>query len=160
MERKCRKIRFNLQFDKFRVNRESYFIHLWALKNIFSLYLHTYVGNVALQKQAFTQFSLFSCQDQYDHSFKQAMKLEAVNPLSPEHIHVATVTRVKGQYVWLSLEGETVLSQMLFIPSCHVYEMRQSSLTLKWEALTCLDLIWNSFYLFISLNSPWLLWRL
>uniref|UniRef100_A0AAQ5XE11 SAM domain-containing protein n=1 Tax=Amphiprion ocellaris TaxID=80972 RepID=A0AAQ5XE11_AMPOC len=40
-----------------------------------------------------------------DHSFKEAMKLEAVNPLSPEHIHVATVTRVKGQYIWLSLEG-------------------------------------------------------
>uniref|UniRef100_A0A674NRL0 Scm like with four mbt domains 1 n=1 Tax=Takifugu rubripes TaxID=31033 RepID=A0A674NRL0_TAKRU len=37
--------------------------------------------------------------------FKQAMKLEAVNPLSPENIHVATVTSVKGQYVWLSLEG-------------------------------------------------------
>lgn len=34
------------------------------------------------------------------------MKLEAVNPLSPENIHVATVTRVKGQYLWLSLEGE------------------------------------------------------
>lgn len=34
------------------------------------------------------------------------MKLEAVNPLSPENIHVATVTRVKGQYIWLSLEGE------------------------------------------------------
>lgn len=33
------------------------------------------------------------------------MKLEAVNPLSPENIHVATVTRVKGQYIWLSLEG-------------------------------------------------------
>lgn len=34
------------------------------------------------------------------------MKLEAVNPLSPENIHVATVTRVKGQYIWLNLEGE------------------------------------------------------
>jgi len=34
------------------------------------------------------------------------MKLEAINLLSPENIHVATVTRVKGQYVWLSLEGE------------------------------------------------------
>uniref|UniRef100_A0A3Q4I109 Scm like with four mbt domains 1 n=1 Tax=Neolamprologus brichardi TaxID=32507 RepID=A0A3Q4I109_NEOBR len=41
-----------------------------------------------------------------EHSFKEAMKLEAVNPLSPENIHVATVTRVKGQYIWLSLEGE------------------------------------------------------
>ncbi|XP_032404658.1 scm-like with four MBT domains protein 1 isoform X3 [Xiphophorus hellerii] len=43
--------------------------------------------------------------EQGEHSFKEAMKLEAVNPLSPENIHVATVTRVKGQYLWLSLEG-------------------------------------------------------
>uniref|UniRef100_A0A3B3IKY8 Scm like with four mbt domains 1 n=1 Tax=Oryzias latipes TaxID=8090 RepID=A0A3B3IKY8_ORYLA len=42
---------------------------------------------------------------QSEHSFKEAMKLEAVNLLSPENIHVATVTRVKGQYIWLSLEG-------------------------------------------------------
>lgn len=54
----------------------------------------------------FSSPSLFICQEQSDHSFKEAMKLEAVNPLSPENIHVATVTRVKGQYVWLSLEGE------------------------------------------------------
>lgn len=43
--------------------------------------------------------------DQSDHSFKENMKLEAVNPLSPEHIHVATVTKVKGQHIWLGLEG-------------------------------------------------------
>nr|XP_020448925.1 scm-like with four MBT domains protein 1 [Monopterus albus] len=43
--------------------------------------------------------------EQCDHSFKEAMKLEAVNPLSPENIHVATVARVKGQYLWLTLEG-------------------------------------------------------
>uniref|UniRef100_A0AAV2M984 SLED domain-containing protein n=1 Tax=Knipowitschia caucasica TaxID=637954 RepID=A0AAV2M984_KNICA len=42
---------------------------------------------------------------QSEHSFKEGMKLEAVNLLSPENIHVATVTRVKGQYLWLSLEG-------------------------------------------------------
>lgn len=47
-----------------------------------------------------------SFQDQSEHSFKEAMKLEAVNPLSPENVHVATVTKVKGQYVWLNLEGE------------------------------------------------------
>uniref|UniRef100_A0A8C7GG74 Scm like with four mbt domains 1 n=1 Tax=Oncorhynchus kisutch TaxID=8019 RepID=A0A8C7GG74_ONCKI len=40
-----------------------------------------------------------------DHSFKEAMKLEAVNPLSPEHIHVASVIKVKGQHIWLGLEG-------------------------------------------------------
>lgn len=66
------------------------------------------------------KFCLFFCQDQYDHSFKQGMKLEAVNPLSPENIHVATVTRVKGQYVWLSLEGEMVHWKNASIPSCHV----------------------------------------
>lgn len=49
--------------------------------------------------------SLLVCQEQTEHSFKEAMKLEAVNPLSPENIHVATVTKVKGQYIWLSLEG-------------------------------------------------------
>uniref|UniRef100_A0A672HXP7 Scm like with four mbt domains 1 n=1 Tax=Salarias fasciatus TaxID=181472 RepID=A0A672HXP7_SALFA len=43
--------------------------------------------------------------EESEHSFKEAMKLEAVNPLSPEHIHVAAVTRVKGQHIWLSLEG-------------------------------------------------------
>uniref|UniRef100_A0A3Q2QA72 Scm like with four mbt domains 1 n=1 Tax=Fundulus heteroclitus TaxID=8078 RepID=A0A3Q2QA72_FUNHE len=45
------------------------------------------------------------CFSNCEHSFKEAMKLEAVNPLSPENIHVATVMRVKGQYIWLSLEG-------------------------------------------------------
>lgn len=48
---------------------------------------------------------LLVCQEQSEHSFKEAAKLEAVNLLSPENIHVATVTRVKGQYIWLSLEG-------------------------------------------------------
>ncbi|KAK1902107.1 Scm-like with four MBT domains protein 1 [Dissostichus eleginoides] len=43
--------------------------------------------------------------EQCDHSFKEAMKLEAVNLLSPENIHVVTVTGVKGQYIWLSLDG-------------------------------------------------------
>ncbi|KAJ8361122.1 hypothetical protein SKAU_G00176470 [Synaphobranchus kaupii] len=43
--------------------------------------------------------------EQSDHDFKVSTKLEAVNPLSPEHIHVATVTRVRGQHIWLQLEG-------------------------------------------------------
>lgn len=58
---------------------------------------------------------LFPCQEQSDHCFKETMKLEAVNPLSPENIHVATVTRVKGQYVWLSLEGKLKQTEELFI---------------------------------------------
>ncbi|KAG9353228.1 hypothetical protein JZ751_017804 [Albula glossodonta] len=43
--------------------------------------------------------------EQSDHNFKESMMLEAVNPLSPEHIHVATITRVRGQHIWLRLEG-------------------------------------------------------
>lgn len=54
------------------------------------------------------------CQEQSEHSFKEAAKLEAVNLLSPENIHVATVTRVKGQYIWLSLEGNEGLTKNLF----------------------------------------------
>ncbi|XP_062401897.1 scm-like with four MBT domains protein 1 [Sardina pilchardus] len=40
-----------------------------------------------------------------DQCFKEAMMLEAVNPLCPENIHVATVTKVKGHHIWLRLEG-------------------------------------------------------
>lgn len=58
-----------------------------------------------MSRVIFLSPSLFACQEQTEHSFKEAMKLEAVNPLSPENIHVATVTKVKGQYIWLSLEG-------------------------------------------------------
>lgn len=105
---------------------------------------------------------LFFCQEQCDHSFKEAMKLEAVNPLSPENIHVATVTRVKGQYVWLSLEGN-----MGVLKEC-VY------LRWKWtcimSALSYCMWIWSEFpgslveltvdLLFISLYPRSPLWRL
>lgn len=67
-----------------------------------------------LFNQCFSPF-LLNSQEQCDHGFKQAMKLEAVNPLSPENIHVATVTRVRGQYIWLSLEGEMLHSKKVFI---------------------------------------------
>ncbi|CAB1353788.1 unnamed protein product, partial [Coregonus sp. 'balchen'] len=43
--------------------------------------------------------------EQSDHDFVESMRLEAVNPVSPEYIHVATVTRVRGQHIWLGLEG-------------------------------------------------------
>ncbi|KAI1892742.1 hypothetical protein AGOR_G00136670 [Albula goreensis] len=39
------------------------------------------------------------------HDFVESMMLEAVNPLSAEHIHVAAVSKVKGQHIWLRLEG-------------------------------------------------------
>ncbi|XP_072307748.1 scm-like with four MBT domains protein 1 isoform X2 [Eucyclogobius newberryi] len=52
--------------------------------------------------------------EQCEHGFKEGMKLEAVNPLSPENVHVASVARVKGQYIWLSLEGlKTPMPEMI-----------------------------------------------
>uniref|UniRef100_A0A4W5NIW3 Scm like with four mbt domains 1 n=1 Tax=Hucho hucho TaxID=62062 RepID=A0A4W5NIW3_9TELE len=56
-------------------------------------------------KQCEAEAAPQNCFPTSDHSFKEAMKLEAVNPLSPEHIHVASVTKVKGQHIWLGLEG-------------------------------------------------------
>uniref|UniRef100_A0A8C1L7B8 SAM domain-containing protein n=1 Tax=Cyprinus carpio TaxID=7962 RepID=A0A8C1L7B8_CYPCA len=43
--------------------------------------------------------------DPSDQCIKESMMLEAVNPLCPENIHVATVTKVKGQHMWIRLEG-------------------------------------------------------
>ncbi|KAL6464405.1 hypothetical protein MHYP_G00267220 [Metynnis hypsauchen] len=43
--------------------------------------------------------------DPSDQCYKESMMLEAVNPLCPENIHVATVTKVKGQHIWIQLEG-------------------------------------------------------
>uniref|UniRef100_UPI00398F3C06 scm-like with four MBT domains protein 1 n=1 Tax=Pristiophorus japonicus TaxID=55135 RepID=UPI00398F3C06 len=40
-----------------------------------------------------------------DHGLQENMKLEAANPLRPGEICVATVTKFKGQYIWLHLEG-------------------------------------------------------
>ncbi|XP_069045733.1 scm-like with four MBT domains protein 1 isoform X2 [Lepisosteus oculatus] len=58
--------------------------------------------------------------EQTDHGFKESMRLEAVNPLAPEHIHVATVTKVKGQHIWLHLEAVKPP-----VPECivHVHSM-------------------------------------
>ncbi|EPY76912.1 hypothetical protein CB1_001347004 [Camelus ferus] len=39
-----------------------------------------------------------------EHEFKENMKLEAVNPLVPEEVCVATITAVRGAYLWLQLE--------------------------------------------------------
>uniref|UniRef100_A0A8C7D189 Scm like with four mbt domains 1 n=1 Tax=Oncorhynchus kisutch TaxID=8019 RepID=A0A8C7D189_ONCKI len=46
-----------------------------------------------------------SCFPQSDHDFVEFMRLEAVNPISPKYIHMATVTRVRGQHIWIGLEG-------------------------------------------------------
>ncbi|XP_017924070.1 scm-like with four MBT domains protein 1 isoform X3 [Manacus vitellinus] len=40
-----------------------------------------------------------------DHGFKENMKLEAVNPVDPEEVCIATVTKLKDSYLWLELEG-------------------------------------------------------
>ncbi|NXY15077.1 SMBT1 protein, partial [Atrichornis clamosus] len=40
-----------------------------------------------------------------DHGFKENMKLEAVNPVDPEEVCIATVTKLKESYLWLQLEG-------------------------------------------------------
>lgn len=75
-------------------------------------------------------------QEQSEHSFKEAAKLEAVNLLSPENIHVATVTRVKGQYIWLSLEGNVGHTEnSLSLKTCPFY----SSLPRPHEAVQPLE---------------------
>ncbi|NXD25428.1 SMBT1 protein, partial [Spelaeornis formosus] len=40
-----------------------------------------------------------------DHGFKENMKLEAVNPVDPEEVCIATVAKLKDSYLWLQLEG-------------------------------------------------------
>ncbi|NXC39500.1 SMBT1 protein, partial [Penelope pileata] len=40
-----------------------------------------------------------------DHGFKENMKLEAVNPVDPEEVCIATVTKLKDSYLWLQLDG-------------------------------------------------------
>lgn len=57
------------------------------------------------------------------------MMLEAVNPLCPENIHVATVTKVKGQHMWLRLEGVTsTLLSFLSVTALDVMFVRGRSL--------------------------------
>lgn len=34
------------------------------------------------------------------------MKLEAVNPVDPEEVCIATVTKLRDSYLWLQLEGK------------------------------------------------------
>lgn len=48
-------------------------------------------------------------QDPSDQCYKESMMLEAVNPVCPQNIHVATVTKVKGQHIWIRLEGDSAI---------------------------------------------------
>ncbi|KAL4655250.1 scm-like with four MBT domains protein 1 [Arapaima gigas] len=61
--------------------------------------------------------------EQPDHEFMESMKLEAANPLSPQHIHVATVVRVRGQHIWLHLEGvkQTVPDLIVHVDSMDIF---------------------------------------
>ncbi|XP_064422196.1 scm-like with four MBT domains protein 1 [Latimeria chalumnae] len=62
-----------------------------------------------------------------DHGFKESMKLEAVNPLNPEEICVATVTKVKGHYIWLQLEGSKKP-----VPECIVHVESMDIFPVGW----------------------------
>ncbi|NXC82402.1 SMBT1 protein, partial [Cercotrichas coryphoeus] len=58
-----------------------------------------------------------------DHGFKENMKLEAVNPIDPEEVCVATVTKLKDSYLWLQLEGskKPVLECIVSVESMNIF---------------------------------------
>ncbi|NXU03976.1 SMBT1 protein, partial [Buphagus erythrorhynchus] len=58
-----------------------------------------------------------------DHGFKENMKLEAVNPVDPEEVCVATVTKLKDSYLWLQLEGskKPVLECIVSVESMNIF---------------------------------------
>ncbi|RXM92659.1 Scm-like with four MBT domains protein 1 [Acipenser ruthenus] len=62
-----------------------------------------------------------------DFGYTENMKLEAVNPLSPEEIHAATVTKVKGQHIWLHLEGSKKP-----VPECIVHVESMDIFPVSW----------------------------
>uniref|UniRef100_A0A8C0JV75 Scm like with four mbt domains 1 n=1 Tax=Canis lupus dingo TaxID=286419 RepID=A0A8C0JV75_CANLU len=62
-----------------------------------------------------------------EHEFKENMKLEAVNPLLPEEVCVATITAVRGSYLWLQLEGSKKP-----IPECIVSVESMDIFPLGW----------------------------
>lgn len=66
----------------------------------------------SVQKKKLTTF--FACmlslyQDPSDQCYRESMMLEAVDPVCPQNIHVATVTKVKGQHIWIRLEGDSAI---------------------------------------------------
>ncbi|KAM4651078.1 scm-like with four MBT domains protein 1 [Discoglossus pictus] len=64
---------------------------------------------------------------QIEHGFQERMKLEAVNPSRPQDIHVATVTRVAGPYIWLQFEGTKNP-----IPECIVHVESMDIFPMGW----------------------------
>ncbi|TSV54876.1 Scm-like with four MBT domains protein 1 [Bagarius yarrelli] len=65
--------------------------------------------------------------DPSDQCFKESMMLEAVNPLCPENIHVATVSRVKGQHIWIKLQVEKQKKIAVVQPERHRVPTKDSS---------------------------------
>ncbi|NWS73734.1 SMBT1 protein, partial [Crotophaga sulcirostris] len=104
-----------------RATRQSYICHVnsagifpvqWSLKN--GLHLSSPPGYPGQDfdwadylKQCGAEAAPQSCFPLLtsDHGFKENMKLEAVNPVDPEEVCIATVTRLKDSYLWLQLEG-------------------------------------------------------
>lgn len=62
-----------------------------------------------------------------DHGFKENMKLEAVNPCNLEEVCIATVSRVKGSYMWLQLEGSKKS-----VPECIVHVESMNIFPVGW----------------------------
>ncbi|NXH20169.1 SMBT1 protein, partial [Bucco capensis] len=94
------------------VNSAGIFPVQWSLKN--GLHLSPPPGYPGQDfdwadylKQCGAEAAPQSCFPSFtsDHGFKENMKLEAVNPLDPEEVCIATVTKLKDSYLWLQLEG-------------------------------------------------------
>ncbi|NXN91578.1 SMBT1 protein, partial [Rhinopomastus cyanomelas] len=115
---------FMIEFDDLRPDRttsKSYVCHVnsagifpvqWSLKN--GLHLSPppgypgqdfdwadYLKQCGAEAAPQSCFTLLTS----DHGFKENMKLEAVNPVDPEEVCIATVTKLKDSYLWLQLEG-------------------------------------------------------
>ncbi|NWU76488.1 SMBT1 protein, partial [Onychorhynchus coronatus] len=115
---------FMIEIDDLRPDRptsQSYVCHVnsagifpvqWSLKNCLNLSPPPgYPGQdfdwADYLKQCGAEAAPQSCFPSLnsDHGFKENMKLEAVNPVDPEEVCIATVTKLKDSYLWLQLEG-------------------------------------------------------
>ncbi|NWS99230.1 SMBT1 protein, partial [Mionectes macconnelli] len=115
---------FMIEIDDLRADRptsQSYICHVnsagifpvqWSLKNGLNLSPPPgYPGQdfdwADYLKQCSAEAAPQSCFPSLtsDHGFKENMKLEAVNPVDPEEVCIATVTKLKDSYLWLQLEG-------------------------------------------------------
>eukprot|EP00069_Balaena_mysticetus_P018599 bmy_11577T0 len=74
-----------------------------------------------------------------EHEFKENMKLEAVNPLLPEEVCVATVTAVRGSYLWLQLEVHKQRKIAVVQPEKQVPSSRTVHEGLKNQELSSTD---------------------